>query len=35
MMTNEEIMDIAMTQSAIDSSCNKEDFLKTENKVVV
>lgn len=34
-MTNVEIMDIAMNQSAIDSSCHKTDFLKQENKVVI
>lgn len=33
-MTNKEILDIAMTQSAIDSNCNKSDFLKPENVVV-
>lgn len=34
-MTNEEIYDIAMRQSAIDIGCEAEDFLKTENKVVI
>lgn len=30
MITNQEILDIAMTQSAIDAGCRKEDFLKFE-----
>ncbi len=34
-MTNKEILEIAMTQSAIDSNCNKSDFLKSENVVVI
>lgn len=34
-MTNKEILEIAMKQSAIESNCNAEDFLKTENKVVI
>lgn len=33
-MTNQDILNIAMKQSAIDCSCNAEDFLSTENKVV-
>lgn len=34
-MTNNEIMQIAMQQSAFDSNCNREDFTKTENKIVI
>lgn len=34
-MTNEEILNIAMTQSAIDSSCDIEDFRSNENKVII
>ena len=33
-MTNREILDIAMAQSAIDLNCKPEDFLNTENKIV-
>ena len=33
-MTNQEILDIAMRQSAIDCNCAKEDFMAEENKVV-
>jgi len=33
-MTNEEILHIAMRQSAIDCNCDAADFLKTENVVV-
>lgn len=33
-MTNKEILEIAMQQSAIDSSCKKSDFLKSKNMVV-
>lgn len=33
-MTNKEILQVAMRQSAIDSSCSAEDFLKEENMVV-
>lgn len=35
MMTNKEILDIAMEQSAIDSGCSKEDFIYSKNKVVI
>lgn len=35
MMTNEEILQIAMEQSAYDSNCSPEDFLKNENVVVI
>lgn len=34
-MTNHEILQIAMRQSAIDSCCQTDDFLSTENKVVI
>lgn len=34
-MTNEEIFQIAMRQSAIDSACQIEDFLSKENKIVI
>lgn len=34
-MTNQEILAIAMAQSAIDSHCNASDFLQTENLVVI
>lgn len=34
-MTNEEILKIALQQSAYDCSCSAEDFLATENKVVL
>lgn len=34
-MTNEEILRIAMEQSAKDESCQPEDFLREENVVVI
>ena len=34
-MTNQEILQIALEQSAIDCNCKTEDFLATENKVVM
>ena len=34
-MTNEEILQIALEQSAHDSNCAPEDFLKQENVVVI
>lgn len=34
-MTNQEIFEIAMQQSAIDSNCKPEDFLHSKNKVVI
>ncbi len=34
-MTNQDILKIAMTQSAIDSHCSPEDFMENENKVVI
>ena len=33
-MINQEILRIAMAQSAVDAGCRPEDFLKTENVVV-
>ena len=33
-MTNQEIFDIALTQSAIDLNCDKNDFMKNSNKIV-
>jgi len=35
MMTNQEIFQIALQQSAYDCNCNAEDFLLSENKVVL
>lgn len=35
MMTNQEILQIAMQQSAIDSGCSVSDFQSTENKIVI
>ena len=34
-MTNKDILDIALKQSAIDFGCKPEDFLSVENKVFV
>ena len=34
-MTNQEILQIALEQSAIDCNCRAEDFLTEENKVVL
>lgn len=34
-MTNQEIYDIAMRQSAIDANCAPSDFLEKENKIVI
>ncbi|WP_270407555.1 GNAT family N-acetyltransferase [Paenibacillus timonensis] len=34
-MTNQEIWDIAMQQSAIDANCLKEDFCQYDNKIVL
>lgn len=34
-MTNQEILNIALQQSAYDFGCNPEDFLSTENKIVL
>ncbi len=34
-MTNNEIIKIAMQQSAFDSNCNADDFLSDKNKVVI
>ena len=35
MMTNQEIMQIALQQSAYDCNCSAKDFLSTENKIVL
>lgn len=34
-MTNHEILQIALRQSAFDCNCSAEDFLSTENKIVL
>ncbi len=34
-MTNQELLKIAMCQSAIDANCHAEDFLQNENKIVI
>lgn len=34
-MTNKDILQIAMQQSAIDCNCKETDFLSTENKIVI
>ncbi|MCI8611666.1 MAG: hypothetical protein HFE66_07095 [Clostridiales bacterium] len=34
-MTNQEILQIAMEQSAIDAGCQAEDFRQKENKVIL
>lgn len=34
-MTNREILQIAMEQSAIESNCDAQDFLSNKNKVVI
>ncbi len=34
-MTNKKMLKIALEQSAIDSSCSAQDFLSSENKVVI
>ena len=34
-MTNSDVIEIAMAQSAIDSNCRKDDFKSNENKVVI
>lgn len=34
-MTNQDILRIAMQQSAIDSSCCADDFLRQQNKIVI
>jgi hypothetical protein len=34
-MTNIEIIKIAMQQSAFDSNCRMDDFIQTENKIVI
>lgn len=35
MLTNKDILEIAMNQSAIDSNCNASDFFRTDNIVVI
>ena len=35
MLSNQEILEIALRQSAIDCNCKVEDFLSNENKVVL
>ena len=34
-MTNEDILQVAMRQSAVDLGCVPQDFLKKENKIVI
>lgn len=34
-MTNKDILDVALKQSAVDCSCNPDDFLKYDNVVVI
>lgn len=34
-MTNQQILETAMKQSAIDSNCHWQDFVNSENKVVI
>lgn len=34
MFSNDEIIRIAMEQSAIDSNCKREDFLQKDNVIV-
>lgn len=34
-MTNQEILRIAMRQSAIDANCCEEDFCQNENRIVL
>lgn len=34
-MTNEEILKIALQQSAYDCNCNPQDFLSSKNKIVL
>ena len=34
-MTNEQILHIAMEQSAVDSGCHRDDFIHSKNKVVL
>jgi ribosomal protein S18 acetylase RimI-like enzyme len=35
MYTNQQILEIAMKQSAIDLNCNEKDFMTGENKIVI
>ena len=34
-LTNKEILEIAMEQSAIDANCSADDFMSRRNKVVI
>lgn len=34
-MRNKDIIEIAMQQSAIDSNCSMDDFMRTDNKIVL
>ena len=34
-MTNEQILAIAMAQSAIDCNCSADDFIREENVIVL
>lgn len=34
-MTNQQVLEIAMRQSAVDSNCDWQDFLSGQNKVVI
>lgn len=34
-MKNKDIIEIAMQQSAIDSNCSRDDFMRTDNKIVL
>lgn len=34
-LTNEDILQIAMQQSAIDANCNVDDFSRAENVIVI
>ena len=34
-LTNENILQIAMQQSAIDANCNVDDFTRAENVIVI
>lgn len=34
-LTNADILDIALRQSAVDASCDKNDFLRKENVIVI
>ena len=34
-LTNKDMLNIAMQQSAFDANCNAEDFLRTENVITI